>query len=232
MPTRGKFIVIEGIDGSGKRTQIELLARALAEKGIAAKQIGFPNYSGFFGKLVGQFLNGEFGPLEAVDPHFSSLLYAGDRLQAAPEIRRDLEGGKILLADRYVGSNLAHQGSRVPAEKRDEFLAWLKHLEYAIYALPQEDLVIYLRVNPADAHRLVGEKGKRDYTALRRDLLESDLEHLATASEVYDELAKQPHWIKIQCSDSANSLRSPDDIHKEVLTAVQSRILAPQRVGS
>ena len=156
MAARGKFIVIEGIDGSGKRTQIELLVRALEAKGVAVAQIGFPNYEQFFGKLVGQFLNGDFGALEDVDPHFSAMLYAGDRLQAAPGIRADLDAGKMVLADRYIASNLAHQGSRVPREKRGEFLAWLKKLEYEIYALPPEDLVIYLRVNPEEAHRLVG----------------------------------------------------------------------------
>jgi dTMP kinase len=233
MATRGKFIVIEGIDGAGKRTQIEMLARALAEKKIPAVKIGFPNYDGFFGKLVGQFLNGDFGALEAVDPHFSAMLYAGDRLQAAPGIRRDLEAGNILLADRYVASNLAHQSSRVPAEKRDEFLGWLKQLEYEVYALPQEDLVIYLRMKPADAQRLVGEKGKREYTKLRRDLLESDLTHLATASKVYDQLARQPNWVTIECHDAAaNALRSPEDIHKEILAAVNSRILAAHTAGS
>jgi dTMP kinase len=233
MATRGKFIVIEGIDGSGKRTQIEMLAQALAEKKIPVVQIGFPNYGEFFGKLVGQFLNGDFGALRAVNPHFSAMLYAGDRLQAAPGIRRDLDAGKMVIADRYVASNLAHQGARVAAEKRDEFLAWLKQLEYEVYALPQEDLVIYLRVNPADAHRLVGEKGKREYTALRRDLQESDIEHLATASQVYDQLARQPNWVTIQCSDPASTnLRLPEDIHQEILEAVESRILSAQRAGS
>ena len=94
MAARGKFIVIEGIDGSGKRTQIELLVRALGAKGVAIAPIGFPNYDGFFGKLVGQFLNGDFGALDDVDPHFSAMLYAGDRVQAAPGIRADLDAGK------------------------------------------------------------------------------------------------------------------------------------------
>jgi len=233
MAARGKFIVIEGIDGSGKRTQIDLLVRALGAKGVAVSQIGFPNYDGFFGKLVAQFLNGEFGALDAVDPHFSALLYAGDRLQAAPGIRRDLEAGRILLADRYIASNLAHQGARVPAEKRVEFLAWLKQLEYEVYALPPEDLVIYLRVNANEAHRLVGEKGKRSYTGLRRDLLEADLAHLAVAGEVYDRLAQQSNWVTIECQDSGTSaLRPPENIHKEIVRAVESRILDAQRVGS
>lgn len=230
MPERGKFIVIEGIDGSGKRTQIDLLVRALAGKGVATAQIAFPNYDGFFGKLVGQFLNGEFGALATVDPHFSAMLYAGDRYQAAPGIRKDLDAGRIVLADRYVASNLAHQGSRVAREKRDEFLSWLKKLEYEIYALPQADLVVYLRVNPAEAHRLVGEKAKRDYTKLRHDIQESDLAHLTTASEVYDELARQPNWVTIDCHVAgAAGLRSPEDIHGEVLAAVTPRVFADGR---
>ncbi len=233
MAARGKFIAMEGIDGSGKRTQIELLVRALEAKGLAVSAIGFPNYDGFFGKLVGQFLNGDFGALDSVDPRFSAMLYAGDRLQAAPGIRADLDAGKMVLADRYIASNLAHQGSRVPREKRDEFLAWLKKLEYEIYALPQEDLVIYLRVNADEAHRLVGEKAKRDYTRLKRDIQEADMEHLETAAQVYDQLAKQPHWVTIDGHErGANALRSPKDIHQEILRAVQSRILAAQRVGS
>jgi dTMP kinase len=233
MPARGKFIVIEGIDGSGKRTQIDLLVRALEAKGVAVAQIGFPNYDGFFGKLVGQFLNGDFGALEDVDPHFSAMLYAGDRLQAAPGIRADLDAGKMVLADRYIASNLAHQGSRVPRETRDEFLAWLKKLEYEIYALPPEDLVIYLRVNAEEAHRLVGEKAKRDYTRLRRDIQESDIAHLNTAAQVYDQLAKQPNWVTIDGHErGANALRLPENIHQEILSAVESRILAAQRVGS
>ena len=185
MPARGKLIVLEGIDGSGKRTQLDFLARALAERGVAFTQISFPRYDGFFGKLVARFLNGEFGSLASVDPHFSALLYAGDRLESKPALEAALASGKIVLADRYIASNLAHQGARVPPEKREEFLAWLKQLEYEVYGLPAEDLVIYLRVPAAEAHRLAGERGKlgaRDYTKLRRDLQESDMAHLEAAS--------------------------------------------------
>jgi dTMP kinase len=224
MPVRGKFIVLEGIDGSGKRTQIEALARELSHRGMALSQISFPNYSGFFGKLVAQFLNGEFGPLAAVDPHFSALLYAGDRLESKPAIELALAAGKIVLADRYVASNLAHQGARVSREKRAEFLAWLKQLEYQVHELPAEDLVIYLRVPVAEAHRLIGHKGARDYTRSRRDLQEADLAHLEAASQVYDELARQPNWITIECQDAPSGrLREPADIHAEIVAAVEAR---------
>jgi len=228
MPARGKLIVIEGIDGSGKRTQLDCLARVLKERGVAFTQVSFPRYEGFFGKVVARFLNGEFGPLAAVDPHFSALLYAGDRLESKPAIEASLASGKNVLADRYIASNLAHQGARMPAEKRDEFIAWLKQLEYGVYGLPAEDLVLYLRVPAAEAHRLAGERGDRgarDYTKLRRDLQEADIAHLEAASAVYDSLARQPHWAKIECFDPATAaLRSPKAIHAEILAAVDAAI--------
>ena len=226
MPERGKFIVLEGIDGSGKRTQLDMLARSLAERKVALSQISFPRYEGFFGKLVARFLNGDFGALDAVDPHFSALLYAGDRYEAKPKIVADLASGSTVLADRYIGSNLAHQGARVPRQLRDEFLRWLKRLEYEIYELPAEDLVVYLRVPVAEAHRLVGQKGARDYTKLERDILESNVSHLEAAAEVYDQLSRQSNWIKIECFDSnAGTLRAPGVIHTEILAAIESRIL-------
>jgi dTMP kinase len=229
MPERGKFIVLEGIDGSGKRTQLDMLARALTERKVTLSQVSFPRYEGFFGKLVAQFLNGDFGALDAVDAHFSALLYAGDRYEAKPKIVADLAAGSTVLADRYIGSNLAHQGARVPRETRDEFLRWLKRLEYEIYALPAEDLVVYLRVPVAEAHRLVGQKGVREYTRLERDILESNLAHLEAAAEVYDQLARQPNWVKIECFDAnAGTLRAPVAIHAEILAAIGSRILKLQ----
>ncbi|HVB85930.1 MAG TPA: thymidylate kinase [Candidatus Dormibacteraeota bacterium] len=225
MPVRGKFIVIEGIDGSGKRTQLELLTRALSRRGHDLSQVSFPNYSGFFGKLVARFLNGEFGSLESVDPHFSALLYAGDRLESKPALESALAAGKTLVSDRYIASNLAHQGSRVPPAKRDEFLTWLRHLEYEIYGLPAENLVIYLRVPVAQAHKLIASKNARDYTDKTHDIQEADLAHLEAASRVYDQLAQQANWVRIECLDaSSGSLRSPEAIHGEVLSAVEASI--------
>jgi dTMP kinase len=223
MPVRGKFIVLEGIDGSGKRTQIEALGREFGRREMAFLQVSFPNYGGFFGKLVARFLNGEFGPLAAVDPHFSALLYAGDRLESKPVIESALVAGQIVLADRYVASNLAHQGARVPREKRSEFLGWLKQLEYEVHGLPAEDLVIYLRLPPAEAHRLVGRKGVRDYTKSRRDLQEADLGHLGAASEVYDELAGQANWVTVECIDATSgAVRAPAAIHAEIVAALEA----------
>ncbi len=225
MPPRGKFIAIEGIDGAGKRTQLELLVKIFPERGIPYQTISFPRYEGFFGRLVARFLNGEFGQLKDVDPHFSALLYAGDRLEAKPELEAALAAGRTILADRYVGSNLAHQAARVPARGQKEFLGWLKQLEYEIYGLPREDLVVYLRMPPAEAKRLVGRKSARGYTQRRRDLLEANLTHLQGAARIYDLLAEEPNWVKIECYEpGGKGVRAPEEIHRDVLAAIESRL--------
>ena len=232
MTTRGKFIALEGIDGSGKQTQLDLLAPALEARGQAVFRISFPRYDSFYGKLVARYLNGEFGALNAVDPHLSALHYAGDRLEARPEIEAALAAGKIVLADRYVGSNLAHQSARVAAEQREEFLGWLKRLEYGLYALPAEDLVVYLRVPVAEAHRLVGLKSARAYTNLKRDIQEADIKHLEETAIIYDRLATESNWARIDCTKTASgALRSPEEIHRAVLQTVESRVLSRASAG-
>jgi hypothetical protein len=112
-----------------------------------------------------------------------------------------LSSGKIVLADRYIGSNMAHQSERVAPEKREEFFAWLKHLEYGLYGLPAEDLVIYLRVPLAEAHRLIGLKAERTYTSLKRDIQEADIKHLEQTAIIYERLATEANWTRIDCSN-------------------------------
>jgi dTMP kinase len=232
MANRGKLIALEGIDGSGKRTQLDLLAHELDARGLATFRISFPRYESFCGELVGRYLNGEFGPLGAVDPHLSALLYAGDRLEAKPEIEAALSSGKIVLADRYIGSNMAHQSERVPPERREEFFAWLKRLEYGLYGLPVEDLVVYLRVPVAEAHRLVGLKSARAYTNLKHDIQEADIRHLEQTAIIYDRLATEANWVRIDCTNTVSgALYSPEEIHRDVLKAVESRILSQASAG-
>jgi dTMP kinase len=227
MVTRGKLIAIEGIDGSGKRTQLDLLANALEARGLDTFRISFPRYESFYGKLVGRYLNGDFGALDAVDPHLSALLYAGDRMEAKAEIEAALSAGKIVLADRYIGSNMAHQSARVPPEQREEFFAWLKRLEYGLYMLPVEDLGVYLRVPVQEAHRLVGLKSARAYTSLKRDIHEEDVKHLEQTAIIYDRLATEASWVRIDCFNTVSgALRSPEEIHRTVFQAVETRILS------
>jgi dTMP kinase len=177
---------------------------------------------------VGRYLNGEFGALDAVDPHLSASLYAGDRFEAKAGIEAALSAGKIVLADRYIGSNMAHQSARVAPEQRAEFLEWLKRLEYGLYALPPEDLVIYLHVPVAEAHRLVGSKSARAYTNLKRDIQEADIKHLEQTAIIFERLATEANWARIDCTDAVSgTLNAPEEIHRAVLQAVDTRILSP-----
>ena len=221
----GKLIAVEGIDGSGKHTQVELLVNALRQRGYPVHQTGFPKYESWFGKLIGQFLDGQFGPLETVDPRFSALLYAGDRLEAKGELEVALHEGKTVIADRYIGSNLAHQGARVAPEKRAEFIAWIRHLEYSIYGLPHEQLVVYLRVPPEQAQKLVKQKAARNYTSATHDIQEASLQHLKSAAEVFDSLAAHAPWTTIQCFDTMrNAMRLQDEISAEILAVVEAAL--------
>jgi len=230
----GKLIAIEGIDGSGKRTQMNLLRDALAagEGAHSVYATAFPQYDSWFGKMVGQFLNGDFGPLDRVDPRFTSLLYAGDRFEAKPKLEAALGNGQIVLVDRYVGSNLAHQTARVAPEKRAEFRAWIEHLEYGIYGLPRENLIVYLRVPPTEAQKLVARKSERSYTFSKQDIQEASLRHLEQAAEMYDLLLRNAPWVTIECFDAARkAMRSPEQIAREVL-AVVNRVISTQAVGN
>lgn len=220
----GRLIAFEGIDGSGKRTQMELLSAALtAEVGaLSVYSTGFPQYESWFGKMVAKFLNGELGPLEKIDPHFTALLYAGDRFEAKAQMEAALAEGKIVLVDRYIGSNLAHQTARAPEEKRREFLRWIKHLEYNIYGLPRERLIVYLRVPPKEAQKLVAQKTPRSYTEAKQDLLEASLRHLEEAAGMYDELSREAPWVTIECFDrTRGAMRTPQEIAQQVSAAVQ-----------
>lgn len=226
----GRLIAIEGIDGSGKRTQMDLLQDVIAagEGGHSVYSTAFPQYDSWFGKMVGQFLNGELGVLEAVDPHFTALLYAGDRFEAKPKIEAALDAGKIVLIDRYIGSNLAHQTARVTPERRAEFQQWIKHLEYNIYELPREDLILYLRVPPSAAQKLVAQKSQRSYTSAKQDLQEASLRHLQDAATMYDQLARGTPWVTIECFDSASgAIRPVKEIAREVLTTVERVLSTP-----
>lgn len=223
MPPRGKLLAIEGIDGAGKRTQVELLDRALDARGVAHLNLSFPRYGSFFGQAVTRYLTGEFGRLDQVDAHFSALLYAGDRLEAKREMEQALATVQLVVADRYIGSNLAHQGGRVPAEKRDEFLDWVRQLEYDVFGLPREDLTIYLRVPVEESARRTAAREKR----LERDIQESDAEHLRQAAAVYDTLASAPGWVVVEGFDAAaRAPRPAQEIHREILGRMEEHLWA------
>ena len=215
------LIAFEGIDGAGKHTQITRLAAALAARSVPCETLSFPVYDTFFGRLVERYLRGEFGPLDQVDAHFSAMLFAGDRLNQKGRMLRALTAGKTLLVDRYVASNLAHQAARVPREERAEFIAWLGKMEYEVNALPAEDLVLYLRIEPEEAQHRAQERAGNGHG----DLHESDIRHLASAAAIYDQLARGEKWITIDCVEPATGQpRTVDEIHALVAAAADVRV--------
>jgi len=224
---QGKFIVIDGSDGSGKTTQTNLLIERLKAEGHEVAHYDFPQYGKtIFADMVGHYLNGEFGEVDDVSPYLGSLMYAGDRFMASKNIKTDLEDGKIVIANRYIQSNMGHQTAKIanPAEKK-KFLDWLFKLEYETYNIPKADLVIYLRVPFAIAQTLVDKKDARSYTDKQRDIHEGNGEYLERVDKTYLELSKDfPEWVMINCTTNG-AIESPEEINgkvwEEVLTIIK-----------
>jgi thymidylate kinase/thymidylate synthase ThyX len=189
--SKGLFIVIEGTDGSGKGTQFKLLTDQLTQAGYDIATFDFPQYDNPSSYFVREYLNGKYGSAEDVGPYTGSLFYALDRFEAAPKIREALDAGKIVIANRFTGSNMAHQGTKFDnTEERKGYFLWLDAIEFQMLNVPRPDLSLVLRV-PADiAQLLVDKKGKRSYTDKKRDIHEADLNHMKRSVEVYDNLCQ------------------------------------------
>ena len=161
MSTKGKLIVIDGIDGAGKTTQSERLIERLTKAGVPTEQIKFPRYESFTGKTVRSYLRGELGnPLEQ-SPYLVSLLFATDRLAAREELTQKLEQGITIVLDRYIPSNACFQAARLPASKREAFRAWLGELEYEYFELPYADAFIFLSIPVKKADKLMKKRGEK-----------------------------------------------------------------------
>lgn len=144
-------------------------------------------------------------------------------MEAKPALARALAQGRVVVADRYAASNLAHQGARVPPRQREAFLKWLLTLEYEVHGIPREELIVLLRVPAAQAQRLVERKARRDYTRKKKDIQEADLQHLKEAAKVYDRLARGSRWLTVECFDkAAGKLRPPEEIHRELVQRIET----------
>jgi dTMP kinase len=215
---RGSFIVIEGPDGSGKETQTKFLAEKFSERGIPYAVFDFPRYqNSFFGELVGRFLKGEFGGLSDVSPYLASLTYAGDRWQAGPEIRKTLESGTNVISNRYFLSNVAHQTVKLPPEKQDDFIKFLKVLEYEIYQIPKEDLNIILHIPIHICAELIERKKDRAYLdGKKKDIHESDIKYQLAVAELYTRLPSMFPDIRSVTCVREGVLLPPEEIHLEL----------------
>lgn len=218
---KGKFIVFDGNDGSGKATQTKLLTEYLTGSGIKNTTFTFPSYKGnFFGSLIGECLAGRLGNFVEMDPKVVSPLYALDRLETAPHIRKALEQGEIVLADRYASSNQIHQGGKVENKhEREMFLLWLDKMEHDIIGNPRPDAIIYLDVPVEVSLELLTKKRAVKNNSLsqgQQDTVEEDRQYLEQSHATARWLAgREPNWHIVACMDGER-LRTPEEIHVDV----------------
>lgn len=213
---KGTFIVIEGTDGSGKATQFELLRDQLVAEGYDVATFDFPQYDEPSSFFVREYLNGKYGSINDVGPYSGSLFYALDRYHAATKIKKALSEGKIVIANRFTGSNMAHQGTKFKhPEERRGFFIWLDNLEFQMLGIPRPDKSFILRVPATLAQQLVDNKKERSYTNKKRDLHEADIHHLQLSVEVYDDLCElfPKDFSRIDCVRN-NTLLDVQTIHQ------------------
>lgn len=218
------LVVIEGIDGSGKGTQASRLRERLEQRGLRVGLLSFPRYSEtFFGQRIGDFLNRKFGELHEVDPFLAALLYAGDRLESKAELNRQLASSDVLILDRYVPSNIAHQAGKRTGAERQQLAEWIEKIEYDIHGLPRPDLVVLLDT-PADVSKdLISRKAQRDYTDAAADMQEADTDYLSRVRTAYRELASEHRWSVVQVTN-ADGLRTIEAITTDVEALVDQAL--------
>lgn len=227
---KGKLIVFEGTDCSGKSTQINLLIEKLKSLNQEAVTLDFPNYSTPTGKIVRRYLDGEFGPANEIPAKIASVFYAEDRFASKGFIHDELDKGNITILDRYVESNMGHQGGKIRnSDEREKFFEWLRELEYDHFELPKPDVVMFLYVPYKVGHQLMsGRERKSEFHpgAEKLDGHEGCVEHMKNAEESYLHLAELYGWIIINCAPDGTieSLKTPEEIHKELWGKIEERL--------
>jgi dTMP kinase len=219
------LIVVEGLDGAGKSTQVAMLKEYLATRGNLS-YIHFPRYDAHvYGSLISRFLRGDFGSISEVHPTLVALLYAEDRHGAAPSIRRTLDEGGIVLLDRYVYSNIAYQCAKVgDPEEREELRKWIFDTEYGHFDVPVPDLNIFLDVPIGFVEKRLSASRKghdRDYLEGGSDIHEADISFQKKVRDVYlRQCEVDPSFMRIDCSDEFGEMLPPKDIFRKIRSAV------------
>ncbi len=226
MTKKGKFIVIDGTDGSGKATQVALLMKRLKKEGYKVKSVDFPEYeNNFFGKFIGHCLTEQYYNFVKVHPKIASVLYAADRFESKNTIEKWLKEGYVVVANRYVSANQIHQGGKIKnAAKRQEFITWLDAMEYGVFKLPQPTVVFYLDLPIAISRKLIRERNQnssRSYQGSKKDVHEKDVNFLENSRRSALWLATtQKNFVKIDCADK-NTILPRADIHAMVYKKVK-----------
>lgn len=220
------FIVLEGLDGAGKSTQIKLIEAYLNEKGKQVKNLHFPRFDApIYGELIAKFLRGDFGDVNTVDPQVIGLVYAGDRSDAAPMIREWLKDGYTVIVDRYVYSNIAYQCSKTKtAEEKSHLREWVMNLEYDHFGIPKPDINIFLDVPLSFIRqKLDGERkgDDRKYLKGQKDIHETDFELQRKVREMYLEQAMLDTTFKVvPCANRRGEMEAPDIIFDKIKTLI------------
>ncbi len=229
----GKFIVIDGTDGSGKTTQLSLLKDKLEFEGYAVEVADFPQYNTKSAGLVEEYLSGKYGQANDVDPYKASIFYAVDRFDASSKIKRWLQEGKVVLANRYTSASLGHQGCKIdnPLERK-VFFNWLYDLEYKIFEIPKPDLTIILQVEPEISFTLARDRAREDWKGKTTDIHENNFEHLKKAEQTYLEIANNlPGFRLIKCTHN-NQILSRESIHFLVWLAASQIVVHQAKIRS
>ena len=219
---RSRFYVIEGLDGSGKSTQIDLLQDYMSGKGMSCKYLHFPRTDdSIYGDLIARYLRGDLGPLESVNPYLVALIFAGDRYDAGDLINRWLSEDQIVVTDRYVISNIAFQCAKLQDIKdREALKEWILKLEYEYFDIPRPDMSIFLDV-PFHfiEKKLTGSRmgEDRDYLRGNADIHEQDLELQKRVRQVYLEMVDADPAVRIvKCDDPSGEMLSQEKIFEKV----------------
>jgi dTMP kinase len=219
-----RFLVIEGLDGSGKSTQVDRLRHYLNERGTAFRYLHFPRLEeGVYGKLIARFLRGEMGDINHVDPYLVALIFAGDRNDAKEMIETWIGQEELVLVDRYVYSNIAFQCAKLTtASEREALTDWIAELEFGYHRLPVPDMNVFLDVPFEFTQRQlsVSRAGQdRDYLKGGQDIHERDLAFQEQVRAVYLSLTKRFDNIRVvECGDERGNMLPPEKVFDKLIS--------------
>ncbi len=218
----GKLIVIEGVDGSGKQTQSDMLYEKLTALNKKVYKVSFPNYASPSSALAKMYLEGEFGTNPGdVNAYASSIFYAVDRYATfKTQLKEYYENGYIIIADRYTTSNMVHQASKIDDKaQKDKFLDWLTELEFGIFGLPKPDAVIFLNIDPDISAELIKSRENKITHEQSKDIHERDADYLRKSYKNAEYVAKKYSWTILDCTNEGRLL-SKESIHEKLLEAI------------
>jgi len=216
---RGRFTVLDGADGAGKDTQADQLLAAAKRRGVSAAIIRFPAYEQTFsGAVIRDYQRGTFGELKDCHPKLVSYLYAVDRFEMQAHLRDLLEAHELVIASRYVISNIAYMAARLPSDQRPEFRAWLERLDYEVLGNPREDMVVFLSLPINLSDQLIAKR-----KGIHRDMNDENAVYRTEVLAEYEALCgMHDHWHKIDCA-AGDTIRTIEDIAAELEQLVFER---------